>query len=415
MVQPQKTSFPDKFPQGVLLPFFYTLRSLKVPVGTSEWLALMQACVEDLHDTSLDQFYYMARAILVKSEALYDAYDQAFILCFKELEGDIDLRQEILEWLDKKVDPSNRPSLPQVDPLTLQELRKKLLERLQQQKEQHHGGSHWIGTGGTSPFGHSGAHPSGIRIGGPGGGRMAAKIAEERKFANYRHDRVLDTRQLKVALKRLRRLDHEGRQTELNIDKSIALTCKNAGEIELVFEAPKKNQTELLLLMDVGGTMDTYAELVESLFSAAHGLSHFKAFKHFYFHNCFYSKFYIDMLKGTVISMADLFKNYRNNFRVIIVGDACMHPYELFSPGGAIDYWDIDGRSGHHADLVASQTGIDWVKRLKEHYPATIWLNPEPKRVWEHPTISAIARVIPMFPLTVEGLGEAVDWLRAKD
>ena len=399
----QQNPFPAKFPNGVLIPFFYTLRALKVPVGTSEWLALMSALLEDLHDTSLDHFYYMARSLLVKTEALYDAYDQAFLMCFKERAGNIDLRQEIMDWLDKQVDPLMRPDMPQVDKLTLDELRRKLMERLQQQKEEHHGGNHWIGTGGTSPFGHSGAHPSGIRIGGPGGGRMAAKIAEERRFANYRHDRVLDTRQFKVALKRLRRLDHEGRQTELNIDKSIDKTCKNAGEIELIFEAPKKNQTELLLLMDVGGTMDPYAQLVEGLFSAAHGLSHFKAFKHFYFHNCFYSKLYVDMRRGTVITMAELFKLYRNSFRVIIVGDACMHPYELFAPAGTIDYWDNE-----------PEAGIEWIKRLKDHYPATVWLNPEPERIWEHPTIAAIKRIVPMFPLTVQGLSSAVDVLRTK-
>ncbi len=385
----------------MLIPFFYTLRALKVPVGTMEWLTLMGALVDDLHQSSLDHFYFMARSILVKSEAWFDAFDQAFLLCFKEFDGKLNLKDEIAKWLDKQLDPALRPQMPDIDPLTLAELRRRLQERLQQQKEEHHGGNHWIGTGGTSPFGHSGAHPSGIRIGGPGGGRMAAKIAEERRFANYRHDRILDTRQFKVALKRLRRLDHEGLATELSLDKSIDRTCKNAGDIELIFEAPKKNQTELLLLMDVGGTMDPYAELVEALFSAAHGLSHFKAFHHFYFHNCIYSKVFTDAYRRESIPTADLFRKFRSTFKVIIVGDACMHPYELFAQGGVIDYWDIE-----------TDSGIDWLKRIKQHYESTIWLNPEPERFWNHPTIAAVARLVKMYPLTVTGLSHAVDDLR---
>ena len=256
----------------------------------------METLSQDLHESSLDRFYYLARAILVKSESLYDLFDQAFLMCFKGKEGSINIKEELLDWLNKWVDPMHRPEArTDAEKLNLEELRKKFLERLQEQLEEHHGGNYWIGTGGTSPFGHSGKNPNGIRIGGPGGGRSAMQIASERLFANYRHDRILDTRQLHVALKRLRRLDRVGLQAELQIEKTIDQTCKNAGEIELVFEPPKKNQTELLLLMDVGGSMDPYARLVESLFSAAHASTHFKAFHHFYFHNCIYSRVYSDI------------------------------------------------------------------------------------------------------------------------
>ncbi len=279
-----------------------------------------------------------------------------------------------------------------------------LLERLKEQMEEHHGGNKWIGTGGTSPFGHSGAHPSGIRIGGPGGGRMAVKIAEERRFANYRNDRVLDTRQLKVALKRLRRFDKTGMPEELNIDKSIDRTCKNAGDIEIVFEPLRKNQTELLLFMDVGGSMDVFAELAETLFSAAHASTHFKAFHHYYFHNCIYQKVYTDMSRRAWIATDDLFRKYRNTFHVIVVGDACMNPYELFVANGNIDYFE-----GAH------EPGITWLQRMKDHFPKMVWLNPERQDYWSaHPTINAISKIVPMHSLSVEGLSDAVDQLKSK-
>ncbi len=387
----------------MFLAFFYALRALKIPVGTQEWLYLMEALSKDLHESSLTRFYYLARSILVKSEALYDLFDQTFLMCFGEREGDVDIKKELLDWLNRFVDPSQRPELPPgAELLDLEELRRRFLERLKEQLEQHHGGNYWIGTGGTSPFGHSGAHPSGIRIGGPGGGRSAVKIAEERRFENYRNDRILDTRQLNVALKRLRRLDRVGVQEELNIDKTIDKTCQNAGEIELVIEPPKKNQTELLLLMDVGGSMDPYARLCENLFSAANAATHFKAFHHFYFHNCVYSKVYTDMAQRKTIPTEELFRRFRETFNVIFVGDACMSPYELFSVGGMIDFFE-------HNDTP----GIEWLQRIRKHYSRSVWLNPEPERTWAyHPTIQAIGKIFRMYPLSVEGLTGAVDQLR---
>ncbi len=388
----------------MLIPFLYTLRAHKIPVGTQEWIYLMEALSEDLADSSLERFYYLARSVLVKSEALYDAYDQAFLFCFKNLEGELNLKQELLDWLNKLTDPTHRPLMPDRDRLSLEELRKKFIERLKEQTEEHHGGNYWIGTQGTSPFGHGGSHPSGMRMGGPGGGRSAVKIAEERRFENYRHDRILDTRQLKVALKRLRKLDRTGQQEELQMDKTIDKTCRNAGEIELVFEAPKKNQVELLLLMDVGGSMDPYARMVEALFSAAHASTHFKAFHHYYFHNCVYSRLYTDMNQHEWIPTEELFRKFRKSFHVIFVGDACMGPYELFSAGGVIDYADHD-----------QTRGIDWLIKIRQHYSQSVWLNPEPLRSWEyHPTIQAICKIFSMYPLSVEGLTKAIDDLRAQ-
>lgn len=385
----------------MLLPFFYTLRALKIPVGTKEWLTLVEALSADLHRSGLDDFYYLARQILVKTETLYDAYDQAFLMCFKGREGDLDIKKELLDWLNKIVDPAARPEMPDIDPLTLEELRRRFLERLEEQKEEHHGGDKWIGTGGRSPFGHGGSHPSGIRIGGPGGGRMAVKVAEERRFANYRDDRILDVRQFSVALKKLRRLDRVGVEEEFSLDKSVAETCRNAGEIELVFEPSRKNQTELILIMDVGGSMDPYIELTEALFSAAHAARHFKSFKHYYFHNCIYSKLFTDIARREWVPTADLFKKFTRENKVIYVGDACMSPYELFSPGGAIDYWETD-----------TSTGLDWLRRLKNYFTHSVWLNPEAESFWDHPTIAGIGKVFSMHPLTVDGIAQAIDQLK---
>jgi len=390
----------------MLTQFLFTLRALKVPVGTQEWLSLMDALSLDLSASSLTRFYHISRSLLVKSEALYDAFDQAFLICFKNSPGDLDIKSELLDWLDRWVDPALRPKMPEgLERLNLEELRKRFLERLKEQMEEHHGGSHWIGTGGTSPFGHSGAHPSGIRIGGPGGGRSAIQVAEERQFQNYRHDQVLDTRTLKVALKRLRKLDRRGVAEEISLEKTIDKTCRNAGEIDLVFEAPRKNQTELLLLMDVGGSMDPFARMVEALFSAAHASSHFKAFHHFYFHNCVYSKVYSDMTRRESLPMVELFRKFRSSFYVIFVGDACMSPYELFSPNGAIEYWENN-----------MTPGLESLKQIREHYRHSVWLNPENDDLWQvHPTVRAISQVFPMFPLSVEGLTRAIDRLRRQN
>lgn len=388
----------------MLLKFFYTLRALKIPVSVHEWLALCYSLSLDLAHSSLDQFYYLARSILVKSEAHFDDYDQAFLICFRDQKWDsAKLRDEILDWLDKTVD-GKRPEIPQVDPLTLEELRQKLMERLKEQAEEHHGGNYWIGTGGRSPFGHSGAHPSGIRVGGPGGGRMAVQIADERRFKNYRRDQALDTRQFQVALKRLRKLDYHGPADVLNLDESISETCKNAGEIELVFEPQRKNQTKLLLVMDVGGSMDIHAKLMDSLFSAAHALDHFKDFRHFYFHNCVYQNLFTDASQNQKIATEEWLKQFDSTYKVVFVGDACMNPYELYHAYGAIDYYD------NHPT-----PGIDWLRRIREHFSQIVWLNPEPQPYWQHPTIRAVEKIFKMYPLTVDGLSQAVDFLRGKN
>ena len=383
----------------MFLNLFYSLRALKVPVSITEWMTLMEALDKGHAQESLVDFYNMARAILIKSEAFYDQYDQAFAHVFKDAELPADIRQEILDWLD---DPLNRLELPEeelakIRQMDLEELLKELEKRLEEQDERHDGGGRWIGTGGTSPFGHSGANPAGIRIGGPGGGGRAVQIAAARRFKNYRTDITLDVRQVKMALKKLRRFAKEGPEDYLDIEATIDKTCKEAGEIELVFTRERKNTVRVLLLMDSGGSMNPYARLADRLFSAAHQMTHFRDLKAYYFHNCIYQDIFTDIYTSESEPTGSLIRNLGADYKVIIVGDAFMSPSELVSVGGAIDYY-------YHNEIA----GLDWLQRIADHFRYCVWLNPMPQRAWMHPTISTIAKVFPMFPLTLDGLDEAV-------
>ena len=389
----------------MFLNLFYTLRHAGVPVSVTEWMTLMQAMEQGHAQASLTNFYYMARAVLVKSETFYDQFDQAFAHVFKDAEMPTNIRDEILDWL---ANPLNKLELPpeeieRMKKLSLEELRELFEKRMREQDEAHHGGNRWIGTGGTSPFGHSGVNPSGIRIGGPGGGGMAVKIAAARKFRNYRSDLTLDVRQMKVALKRLRQLEKEGPEDVLDLDETIDKTCREAGEIELVFTKDRKNTVKVLLLMDSGGSMNPYARLVSQLFSAAHQMSHFRDFKHYYFHNCVYQEIYKDIRNFDGESTASMLKNFGPEYKVIIVGDACMAPSELFSIGGIIDYYSHN-----------RTPGMEWLRRIVDHFRYAVWLNPLPERAWFHTTIQPIAKLMPMFPLTLDGLERAVKRLMVK-
>lgn len=389
----------------VFSDLFYTLRQLKVPVSITEWMALMQAMDQGLSKSSLTTFYYLARAILIKSETYYDQYDQAFGHVFKNAELPADIRDEILDWLS---DPINKLDISEEEiqamkHMDLDELRRELEKRLQEQTERHDGGSRWIGTGGTSPFGHGGNHPGGIRIGGAGGGGHAVQIAAERRFRNYRTDVTLDVRQIKVALKRLRRFSREGPEDELALDETIDKTCKNAGEIELVFQRERKNTVKVLLLMDSGGSMTPYSNLVSRLFSAAHQMTHFRDLQGFYYHNCIYQELYKDIYNSESEPTASLLQNLGPDYKVIVVGDGYMAPSELFSVGGAIDYY-------YHNE----RPGIEWLQRIADHFRHCVWLNPMPERAWFHTTISAVGKIFPMFPLTIDGLEEAVKKLMVR-
>ncbi len=388
----------------MFIDFFLLLRHHGIPASLSEFMTLMQALDQGLARADLDTFYHLARSILVKTEAHYDQYDQVFAHYFKNAELQPSIRDEIMRWLE---DPIAFPDLPsdvlkRLDAMDLEELRRELEKRMDEQTERHDGGNRWIGTGGTSPFGHSGNHPGGIRVGGGEHGMgTAIQVATARRFKNYRKDLQLDVRQMRVALSKLRALRREGAPSELDIEETIDQTAKNAGELELIWVPPRKNQLKVLLAMDAGGSMAPHARLVSRLFSAAAEMKNFKEFEYFYFHNCIYSQLYRNIYHDDRIDTTEVIRDHDGDWRMLLVGDARMAISELTAPYGAIDYYD------------ANQTpGVEWLRRIAEHFRNVAWLNPIPERFWKHTTTALIGRMFPMFPLTIEGLEDAVAHLR---
>ena len=385
--------------------FFYELRDEGVPVGTQEWLLLLTALEKGLHGSSLSRFYHLARSLLVKSETYFDAFDHAFLRVFEGVEGSLDIEDELLEWLR---DPKNFRELTeeeraQLERLSSDELMRRFLETLAEQTERHDGGGRWVGTGGRSPYGHGGEHPTGIRVGGPARNRSAMKVAEERRFADYRTDGALDVRQTRVALRRLRQLTRTGPESELDLDETIDETCRNAGEIELVFRAERRNDLRLLLLMDVGGTMDPFFEPVSRLLTALHQERGLRDFQAYYFHNCIYEELGRNarLLRREAIPTGDLLRKLDSRWKVMIVGDAAMHPAELLEPNG-----NIDPRRG------SPTRGIDWLHRIRDHFERVVWLNPEPPEEWKrYQTVRLVERIFPMFHLSVDGISAAVNAL----
>lgn len=377
--------------------FLYRLRAEGVPVATGEWLTLLGALRDGLA-ADVDGFYRLGRALLCRTEADFDAFDLAFADTFRGAVLDPELREKLEGWL---ADAVARTSDELVDPgLTDQELWEQLLERLAEQKERHDGGNHWVGTGGTSPYGHSGRAASGIRVGGSGGNRGAIHVAADRQWESYRTDRTLETRDLQVALKALRKLQRQGR-FELDLPETIDATCHNAGEIELAWRRERENQVRLVLLMDAGGSMAPHAERVSQLFTAADALGTFRTFDAYFFHNCPYTWLWTDFEAGERRPTADVLAELTPQHRLLFVGDASMAPYELFSMVG----W------GAAEDDRAP--GIEWLRRLRRRCPASVWLNPDPRRWWDHPTVRGIGQIFPMFELTLHGLEDAVAALRA--
>jgi uncharacterized protein len=394
--------------------FFYLLRKKGVPVSVTEWVAFIEALYGGYFQSNLNHLYYVGRAFLVKSEAYYDNFDLAFQEFFGGIKTEgVDL-DKVLQWLES---PLNR--LPKLTPEEMAEFQKKMeefrkthnidelmrqfRERLKEQTERHDGGNKWIGTGGKSPFGAYGYHPGGIRVGGESWMQSAAKVAGERRYRNYRNDIILDVRQTKMALKKLRELKREGALEELDIDETIDKTAKEGGEIELVFGKSRENTVRLLLLMDTGGSMLPYTELCERLFSAACQMDHFKDFKYYFFHNCIYQDIYEDLANYKRIPTEKLFQTYNKNYKLIFVGDARMAFSELFDVNGCIDYF-----------YTNDKPGIEWLLKMKEHYPHSVWLNPTHKNFWGHYTVDSIGKLFPMFELTVDGLKDAIKALTSK-
>ena len=389
----------------MFLDFFYALRAEGVPTGVQEWMMLMEALGKGLHGSSLRRFYDLSRACLVKDEVYFDAFDRAFLKVFEGVEGELSVEDEVLSWLrdPKNFEPLTDEQREALERLSQDELMQRFLETLAEQTERHDGGGRWVGTGGRSPFGHGGEHPTGIRVGGPGRNRSAMKVAEERRFQDYRSDATLDLRQVKTALRRLRQLTRTGPSTELDLDETIDETCRNAGEIELVFRPERRNDVRLLLLMDVGGTMDPYFEPVSRLLTALHEERGLRDFQAFYFHNCPYELVgrSARLLRREAIPTGDLLRRYGSRWKLMIVGDAAMHPAELMEAFGNID-----------PRRTTETRGIDWLHRLADHFERAVWLNPDDAKLWDDShTCRVIQRVFPMFHLSADGISDAVQAL----
>jgi len=387
----------------MFLDLFYGLRNEGVPVAIQEWQTFLRALEEGLHGASLLRFYHLGRACLIKSETYFDAYDRVFARLFRGVEGALgdDITDKVLDWLR---DPKNFPNLSaeelaRLQRLTSDELVQRLLETLAKQTERHDGGDRWVGTGGKSPFGHGGQHPTGIRVGGAAKSRSAMKVAEERRFKDYRTDMTLDLRQLRVAVRRLRQLTRSGEATEIDVDETIDETCRNAGEIELVFRPPRRNDVRLLLLMDVGGTMDPYFEPVSQLLTALHEDRGLRELQSYYFHNCVYDQLYTraSMVRADAVPTGDVLRRLDKRWKVALVGDAAMHPAELLEPHGNID-----------PRRTTATPGIAWLQRIVSHFDRSVWLNPEGPAYWEADTTRLIRRLFPMFHLSVDGLTQAL-------
>lgn len=383
---------------GVFLSFFFRLRARGLKVTPTQWLAVVEALAKGLHGSSLIGFYSLCRMLLAKDESELDDFDQAFAAHFAGLEeAAAAIEGDVLEWLANPiapytVDPGWQKVLDNID---VEALRAELERRLAEQKERHDGGSKWVGTGGTSPFGHSGFHPGGIRVGGERRLGSAVQVAAERRFRAHRRDLVLDTRQLSVALRKLRALSREGPAEELELEATIDRTARAGGELELVFAPPRENNIALLLALDVGGSMEPFRHLVDLLFSAAHEARHFKRFDHVYFHNCVYDSVFADSDFRAPIPLNDLLARFDRETRLVLVGDAHMYPGELTSRFGAI-YW-------HDRN---EEPGLAYLARLRDHFKQTAWLNPMGPRGWDAPSVRLVRQVFPMYPLTVDGVAD---------
>jgi uncharacterized protein with von Willebrand factor type A (vWA) domain len=396
---------------AAFVPFLFELRSRKVKVGTQEAMSLARALSMGLHESSLDGFYHVARALCVHREADLDAFDQAFSHHFRGIESvRVELLDELEEWLKdarerKQLTDEERAMLESID---MEELRRMFEERMREQKERHDGGSRWIGTGGTSPFGAHGQHPSGVRVGPAGGGRSAMGVADARRYKPYRSDLVLDVRQMEVALRKLRAFARDGAHLELDIDETIAKTSKNAGELEIVMRPPRKSNVRVLLLMDVGGSMDPHAHLVSRLFSAAKRASNIRELKTFYFHNCIYGRLYATERFTEPLRVREILDQVSHEWKLVIVGDAAMHPSELLGAGD----WEYYSKGG---DTEAAMPGIRWMILLADHFRRSVWINPDPPNYWRGGTAEALSKVFSMHPLTLDGMGDAIGHLSKGD
>jgi len=386
----------------MLIDFFFSLRHAKLPVSVKEYLTMLEALRAQVISPSIDEFYYLSRMTLVKDEKHFDKFDQTFAAYFKGVESLIDWKSDIpLDWLQKKLERElSAEEKAKIEAMGgLDKLMERLKQLLEEQKEKHEGGNKWIGTGGTSPFGHGGYNPEGIRIGGPSkGNRTAIKVWESRAYKDYDDQVELGTRNIKVALRRLRRFAREGADTELDLDDTIHSTAANAGLLDIKLRPERHNKVKVLMLMDVGGSMDDHIKRVEELFSATK--TEFKHLEYYYFHNCLYDYVWKNNRRRHAEKIAtwDLIHKYTPDYKVIFVGDATMSPYEILQPGGSVEYNN-------------PEAGAVWLNRMIEQFPRFVWLNPEPEGLWQYrQSITVINQIMKnrMYPVTLAGLEAAM-------
>jgi uncharacterized protein len=386
----------------MLIQFFLNLKEAKIPVSLREFLTLLEALKAGVIKPSIDEFYQISRMSLIKDEQYFDRFDQVFGSYFNGVEQIIALSPDIpIDWLEKKL----QRILTDEEKAALQKLggpqalQKRLEELLQEQREWHGGGNKWIGAGGSSPFGHSGYHPEGMRIGGESAGnRTAVKVWEIREFKDYDSDLSLSARNIKLALRRLRRFAREGSVLELDLDKTIHSTAANAGMLDIQLRPERHNHVKVLLLMDVGGSMDDHIKQIGELFSAAK--AEFKHLEYYYFHNCIYENLWQNnrRRKDQQTSTQEIINKYGPDYKLIFVGDATMSPFEILSPNGSVEYNN-------------KEAGAVWINRLLDHFPHFAWLNPEPESIWQYrQSIDIMKNLMKdrMYPVTLNGLESAM-------
>ncbi len=389
----------------MLVNFFQGLKDGGVPVTPRELLDLLAAMNKQLVFGSIDDFYNLSRAVMIKDEKYYDRFDRAFGLHFRDLEGVDDVIEALIpdDWLRsefvKQLSDEDKAKIESLG--GLEKLIDEFKKRLEEQEKRHEGGNKWVGTGGTSPFGNDGFHPEGIRVGGQGKNKKAVKVWDRRDFKNLDDSVEIGTRNIKVALRRLRKFARTGSADELDLDDTISSTAKNAGLLDIKMVPERHNAVKVLLFLDVGGSMDPHVKVCEELFSAAR--SEFKHLKHFYFHNFLYDNVWENNVRrhNQRTPLHDVMHKFGHDYKVVIVGDASMSPYEIVQPGGSVEHWN-------------EEPGAVWLERLRSTYEKCVWLNPVPEDEWQYTQSITIANQLmeeKMYPLTLGGLEDAMGFL----
>ncbi len=386
----------------MLIDFFTKVRDYKVPCTLRELLDLIRALEQHVVFANIDDFYALSRTVLVKDEVHFDKFDRAFADYFKGVSSlELDLSEIPEDWLkkhfEKQLSAEEKAKIAALG--GLDKLMETLAQRLKEQEKRHQGGNKWIGTGGTSPFGAHGYNPEGVRIGQDSSRhRKATKVWDKRQFKNLDANVEIGTRNMKVALRKLRQFARTGTSEELALDETIAATARNAGYLDIKMKPQRHNAIKVLMFFDIGGSMDDHIKVCEQLFSAIHG--EFKHLEFFYFHNCLYETVWKDNARrqSEKIDLLQVLHTYSRDYKIIFVGDATMGPYEITYPGGSVEHWN-------------EEAGSVWMKRLTEHFDDVIWLNPQDESQWGYyNSINIMHQLVDkkMYPLTISGLGKGI-------